>query len=186
MYIRLLEQGFTTFSGHLGEVEFENGVSVESLSRSQIDRIASSIRTESFEGEAVGSANDLLDRSHEAPVVAPLATLEEELIAADAAKTESELKELAELAAQEPLQTGEPSSIADDSGAPAEVAEAPEASPGMIIFAKPIHTVESLGIVADTEGIQGLRDIAETFNVKGNSIAKLIEGILTAQGYEAP
>lgn len=43
------------------------------------------------------------------------------------------------------------------------------------------YTVEELEAVADKSGIAGLREIADKFEVKGTSIAKLIEGIISAQ-----
>ena len=43
------------------------------------------------------------------------------------------------------------------------------------------YTVEQLEAIADKKGIAGLREIADQFDVKGTSIAKLIEGIISAQ-----
>lgn len=42
-------------------------------------------------------------------------------------------------------------------------------------------TREELEIIADKNGIKGLREIAEGYDVKGTSITELIEEILTAQ-----
>lgn len=44
------------------------------------------------------------------------------------------------------------------------------------------HTAESLAAIADEKGIAGIREIAEQFSLKGNSIAGLIDAILKAQG----
>lgn len=41
-----------------------------------------------------------------------------------------------------------------------------------------LWTEEELGALADTNGITGLREIAEPHGIKGNSIAGLIKGIL--------
>lgn len=46
----------------------------------------------------------------------------------------------------------------------------------------PKHTKESLGKLADEKGIAGLRSLANELGVKGTSIKKLIEAILTEQG----
>lgn len=43
------------------------------------------------------------------------------------------------------------------------------------------YTQESLEAIADKDGIKGVRAVAETFNVKGTSIAELIREILEAQ-----
>lgn len=44
------------------------------------------------------------------------------------------------------------------------------------------HTAESLAAIADEHGIAGIREVAEQFSLKGNSIAGLIDAILKAQG----
>lgn len=49
-----------------------------------------------------------------------------------------------------------------------------------------IHTQESLGKVADEQGIKGLRVIASQFDVKGNSIVELMALILKAQAASIP
>lgn len=169
MHIKLVEPGFGSYTGLLGDIAFTDGVSDESLSRSQIDRIASSIRVETFEGEAVGSANDLLDRSHTAELTPPLETLSQEIERKEAEKTEEVLNELAELHAGE---DGEPSGIANAND------EAPAQGSSDDVVE---HTAESLGAIADKSGIAGLREIAEQFDVKGKSVAQLIDGILAAQ-----
>lgn len=43
------------------------------------------------------------------------------------------------------------------------------------------HTKASLEELADKHGIKAMREIGETFGVKGTSISELIEKILTAQ-----
>ncbi len=58
----------------------------------------------------------------------------------------------------------------------AEPSLAPDSAPA------PKHTAESLAAVADEHGIAGIREIAEQFSLKGNSIAGLIDAILKAQG----
>lgn len=44
------------------------------------------------------------------------------------------------------------------------------------------YTKEALEAIADAEGIQGLRNIADKFKVKGRGIVELITEILKAQG----
>jgi len=43
-----------------------------------------------------------------------------------------------------------------------------------------LHTAETLGAIADEQGITGLRAIAEPFGIKSNSIGGLIEALLKA------
>lgn len=182
MHIKLVEPGFQSYTGLLGEIEFEEGLSVESLSRAQADRIASSIRVETVEGEGVGSAHDMLDRSHQAEIAEPLETQEQIDIREDNAETERQLNELAELNADGPVQDGAPSTLAGDLTPEAPVEQEASDAPVENAVVEPAkHTAESLGLIADEKGIQGLREIAEALDVKGNSIAKLIEGILAKQ-----
>jgi hypothetical protein len=42
------------------------------------------------------------------------------------------------------------------------------------------YTLEQLEAIADSQGIKGLRDIADPLEVKGKSVEALIEGILNA------
>ena len=156
MKIKLVERGFETYTGPLGDIEFVNGESVEVLSRSQINRIASSIRVESLDGLNLGVTQELLDRNQDvAEVVVALPTQESLDIQAEAETV---------LDSQ------------DDTSGPVDD------TPVLVtVFANPRHTEQSLALVADEGGIVGLRDIAAEFGVKGNSIAKIIEEILTAQ-----
>lgn len=158
MKIKLVEKGFETYTGLLGEIEFEDGVSVYDLNSRDIAMIAGSIRAETVDGSsAVGVTQDMLDRhSDEAEVIEPM-------------QTQAEVDARAEAGEQEASET--------------QVPEAPvEGGEGELAH----YTEETLTKVADEGGIQGLREIAEGFGVKGNSIAKLIEDILAAQAKVAP
>lgn len=44
------------------------------------------------------------------------------------------------------------------------------------------YTREGLEAIADKQGVAGLREIANNFEVKGRSIVELVDGILKAQG----
>lgn len=46
---------------------------------------------------------------------------------------------------------------------------------------EPAYTRDALELLADKEGIKGIREIAAEFDLKGNSIHKLIDAILEAQ-----
>ena len=60
-------------------------------------------------------------------------------------------------------------------------AKAIQASNVIDADAQPFYTFEQLGDVVDESGIQGLRDIAKPYGVKGRSIPDLISAILRAQ-----
>ena len=49
------------------------------------------------------------------------------------------------------------------------------------VVAVVVHTKESLEAIADAGGIKGIREIADTLGVKGNSISDLIGKVLAAQ-----
>lgn len=169
MKIKLIESGFQTYTGTLGEIEFVDGQSVNDLSAIQINRIAGAIRVENLDGESVGAASDIVSKyNDEAEVVTALPTQESLDFQAEAAAlletpeapVLSDAELMSELTATEETET----------------AEAPPA-----VLAQSKHTSESLGLVADSGGIAAIREIAETFGVKGNAVAKIIEDILAAQ-----
>lgn len=56
----------------------------------------------------------------------------------------------------------------------------------VVVVKKDVFTQAQLEKVADDEGIAGLRKIADPFDIKSTSIAKLIEMILVAQSGNAP
>lgn len=63
-----------------------------------------------------------------------------------------------------------------------EVAPKTPAKPVVKATVAPLEfTEQSLGAIADEQGIAGLRTIAERFGVKGTAIRVLIDGILKAQ-----
>lgn len=63
-HVRLIERGFEKYTGMLGDIEFQDGVSVERLGRMQIDRIASAMRCESHDGVQLGAAARLVQGKH--------------------------------------------------------------------------------------------------------------------------
>ena len=189
MKIKLIEQGFGTYTGLLGNIEFDNGVSVHELGKYDIERIASSMRCETVDGSApVGVAQELLDRHYEeAPIVEPMQTQEEidaeAVVAAEAAEAAAAIV-AAELAAA--AAAGDATAIAAIVSAAAAIvaAEAVVAAEAAVAN-KAVYTLESLTAIADASGIQGVREVADTFGVKGNAIAKLIEDVLAAQAAKA-
>jgi hypothetical protein len=86
--IKIIESGWSNFTGNFGGVEFVDGVSVGDVSESLCDRIACSIRMESVEtGLQVGIQQRLIDNATvRAEVIEALETAENEPVT-------SELKE---------------------------------------------------------------------------------------------
>lgn len=114
-------------TGNLGEVEFKDGVSVESVSRMQAQRLRGAFKVETLEGDDPGLAAEITRARNnvESPV-------------------KYEQKEAVK----------EPSAVEYN------------------------YTEESLMAIADKDGLVGLREFAEPFGAKSNSIVGLIEKLL--------
>lgn len=128
MKIKITQAGWAGYNGHLGSVEFADGVSVDDVSRGDAAFLAGIVSIEDVKtGENPSDTQRILNeygnQARVETVVAPTAPAKPELT----------------------------------------------------------HSKESLEAVADSSGIKGVREIADSFNVKGNSIAELIEKTLQAQ-----
>lgn len=146
MKIRIDEVGYENYTGQLGMVDFVDGVSVNEVSQSELNRMAVVIRVVNVESEEqVGSLVDMQkNNDYTFPV--------EEVL----------------------VNIPEPEQAPADSQAPADDTAG-----------KAIYSREQLEALADKEGIAGLREVAETFGVKGTSIVGLIQEILDAQALKA-
>lgn len=70
MKIRLTQPGWENYTGQMGIVLFENGVSVEDVPRVQAMRISASMFCESEDGESLSITQDIITANHnEAPVM---------------------------------------------------------------------------------------------------------------------
>jgi hypothetical protein len=73
MKLRIIESGWETYTGLLGDVEFVNGVSVEEVTNLQSIRLGASIRIESLDGAPQGMGQHLLNTNgNPAEVLEPL------------------------------------------------------------------------------------------------------------------
>lgn len=173
MKIRIVDQGFKTYSGLFGSVMFENGESVDHVPKMEIDRLSSLIRIETVDGDEVGILKSLDEHhSKEAPVLTPAQTEAE--AAADAAAASAETTETPEV--PETPEVTEAPDATTTTAAPESAPAAPASAPAATTW-----TREALEAIADKTGIAGLREIADPLNVKGTSVVKLIEGILATQ-----
>jgi hypothetical protein len=155
IFVKLVEAGWETYTGYLGDVEFADGISVELLGRHKINRIASALTIVSVtkfpdgsfeQGFIVGPLSDLLAiQEQEGITVETLPTLEElgQQANFDLAPTQA----IAELTAQ--------------------VSQ---------------YTREQLEAIADAQGVKGLREIGDSLDIKAKSIEGLIDGILESGG----
>ena len=152
--VRIVEQNWEDYSGHLGDVEFVNGVSVEELFLHQVNRIASAITIISVTKAPDGSFVD-------GEMVGPLSDFHS--IKQKVAEVAHSLPTLEELGIE--VST-------DVSAKPVTNEEAPKDLSG--------YSREELETIADSQGIKGLREIAESQGqgIKGKSVEALIDGIL--------
>lgn len=139
MKLRLKQAGFETYSGQMGVIFFEKGLSTTDVLPVDAVRISAVMQCEWESGETSNVAQRLLDRADE-----PAPILEN--------NTGIEVPEVEKAEPQEPEQTDEQ-----------RVVE---------------FTEEELAAIADAKGIAGLRELAEPFGIKGNSIRGLIDALV--------
>jgi hypothetical protein len=144
MKLRLTQSGFEHYTGQMGVIQFEDGLSTGDVLHIDATRVAGVMGAEWENGQPANVSQLYLDAmDHRAP------TDEEQRAAAN---------------------SDVPKSIDMD-----EVKEKAEA------LGK-TYTEEELAAIADKEGINGLRAIADPLGVKGNSIRGLMDVILKAAG----
>ena len=150
--IKIVEPGWEGYTGILGTLVFEDGVSVEPVSQREKDVFSVTIRIAEVTdtGEArVYSANDNLR------TVAALAM-------------EPQAPKLFVAPKPAPAPTPE---ATDTSPLPIAAPSAPAKT----------YTLAELEAIADDKGIKGLREIGAPLGAKNTSITKLIDEILAAQ-----
>ena len=156
MKLKIVEPGWETYNGYLGSVEVVNGESVDHASVREARRIAGSLQVHDIEtGKSASISQALLDHygdADEYQILPTQAQVEEAAAAAAAAAA---------------LEGGE------------KTEKKPEGDSETVVT--PEHTQESLAALPDSEGIKGLREIGQKFDVTSSSIAGLIEKILEAQ-----
>lgn len=143
MKLRLTAPGFERYTGQMGVITFEDGLSVTDVLAVDAVRVAGVIGAEWEDGTPANVSQTYLDNMH------TKAPTDEEQRVASVAKT--------------PKTSPTP-------------ADAPRTESAVT------YTEEQLAQVADAQGIAGLREIADTLGIKGNSIRGLIDAILKATG----
>jgi hypothetical protein len=148
--IRLVQKGWEKFSDYLGPIRFDNGVSIDDVSEMEAARIGASIRVDWVEtGKSTSPAQKMIDSKN--------------MSAADFNISVKGLPTAQEIADAKPVSSEE---------APAPVVVKPAAT---VVYD---YTLESLEAVADEEGIKGLRDIADLYDVKGVSISGMLRDLM--------
>lgn len=158
MKVRLTQSGFETYTGQMGVMFFEDGLSTTDVSLNDAIRLSAVMSASWENGESVSIAQRLID---EADTGAPIMRQ----IGDEAGDVTSEASESDESLVEE---------VASEDGSTEE-----EASPATKA-SENAYTAEELAAIADKDGINGLREIAEPHGIKNNSIRGLIEAIVKA------
>lgn len=185
--IRFVNPAMKNYSGHFGSVMMKDGESVDHVSSAEVERLAAITKVELIHEdgtyEPAGLAHRMTrDRGLGAPVERKLKSEGKQDQRAEITPAPQDVKvreepKTAEEAAAEKAE-GEKEDAEKELDALAgevEGEKAPAVTPGEK------HTREELETIADTDGIAGLRKIAEPLNVKDKSITGLIEAILKAE-----
>jgi hypothetical protein len=161
MKIKIVEKGYQGFTGHLGQIEFVDAVSVNDFNVREALNLGGYLRIV----EVDEAGNELGPVSHAA-----------------------ELASSRNISAKvvEPLKRGvgdkAPDVVEQNAGKTVVVAPDPLPKPEVDAeLAGKVWTRAELEAVADKDGIKGLRDVATPMGVKGVAIPKLIDDILAAQ-----
>lgn len=178
MKIRFTRPQMQKFTGWMGRVEFENGVSVNDVSDAEARLLAALTPVEFVEGGQAG-ANAEYERRKSAsmPVVGERErgttqerAGEETPTNATFAPPEKKSDEVDDLAKQVADLDDDETIVVDESAAATVAAEPAK-----------VWTREELERVADEDGIKGLRTVGEPLGAKSTSIKGLINEILHVQ-----
>lgn len=163
MRVKLLGVGMQYFNGMMGAVKFENGVSGEMTLR-EANALCASMRAEIIEGDEKKIVNRTYEMSKkdEAPVKAPMSTLED---------VENAVKNIPDETIEKIVEVA-----AALGNTLVDIRDSASVKGGGVIY-----TEELLGKIADERGIVGVREIADTLGVRGKSIKGLIDGIIESQ-----
>lgn len=143
-HLKIVERGFDNYSGMFGDVEFKDGVSVESVTVAEARKLAGVLRCEEVgTGRNPSISQELIDTRH------------------------MELEEYNRVNARRSV-TSSPES---------EQVNAEEAAP-VVQVSSHEYTREDLESIADEKGIEGLREFASTYDVRGGSIKAIIDSLM--------
>jgi hypothetical protein len=162
--IMIDQKGWAGFTGNMGTAKFVDGIA--DVSTQEAGRIGANIRIVEIDSEGnelgqISAAAEILRvRGLSAEVIAPRAGIPAE-------ETEEETSEEFQVAIGE----AEEVDPAFDAAIESTDTQAPK-----------IHSRAELESIADTDGIRGLRGIAQNYGVKSTSIVELIDLIVAKQG----
>lgn len=159
MKIKLTQPGYETYTGQMGVLFFEEGVTTADVRSGDAVRLAAQFLCEWENGDSVSMAQSILDHAKvTTDDLGPELNADQALVQETVAFTQ----------------------VYGNRPNPNEVVAESE-----IIASGRIYTEEELAAIADDAGIAGIRAIAQPLGIRGNSIATLISDILAKQAKPA-
>lgn len=151
--IRLTQEGFEGYTGQMGILFFENGLSTHPVPFKDATRMSAVMICEFEDGSSCNPAQRLLDTAGQG---------------ADSTRQTED-----EAFSPEPA-------LPPVVEAPVEIVLAKATNPDQPAYTGVVYSREDLSEIADSKGIAGLREIAAPLGVKSNSITGLIEELVKA------
>lgn len=155
MKVKLIEQGWETYTGQMGVTFFVDGLSTADVSTRDARRIAAAMRAEWEDGSTLSPSELILENADTPAPVMPVNVLSDPVIA-------------------EELWAPEPDPSVSDEPAPMDSPD-PDNQ-------RPQYTEVELAELIDSGGIAALRDIADPLGIKGRSVNDILDD-LRAGGY---
>ncbi|MEB0029210.1 hypothetical protein QN372_00455 [Undibacterium sp. RTI2.1] len=135
MKLRITQLGFEGYSGQMGVINFEDGLSTADVLVIDAVRMSAVMLCEWEDGTSVSITQSIIDNAHSpAPMFVSGAEGQHDTEKVETAKNDQ--------------------------------------------TSKPVFTEEQLSVLADSEGIKGLRALGDPIGVKGNSIKDLIAALI--------
>jgi len=187
--IRLTGKGYDSFTSFMGTVEFKDGVSVDHVSKAEMNRLGAltAIEIVNDDGTSGGQGGSGVDSVNMRTVGAPVVSEMERGKDEDFPEVEPvEDVELGGAGTDEDEVGDELDAIeadiaeSENAGATDEPKEGDEVVEGEDEPAK-VYTRAELGEIADKSGMAGLREIGEHLDVRDTSIVGLIDKIIDKQ-----
>lgn len=155
MKLRLTQPGYETYTGQMGTVFFEDGMSTADVKPNDAVRMAAQFLCAWEDGTTASVAQSILDHAH-----ATTGTVKQEVNADQALREEAR-----HAATLRDVEIPVPGAV----------------SASAITTAKH-YTAAELSDIADKDGIKGLRVIGDALGIKSNSISEMVRMIQDKQG----
>lgn len=162
MKLRLTQPGFSHYTGQMGVIQFEDGLSTMDVLPIDAIRMAAVMLCLWEDGSSPSIAQSILDNADTAAPMLDAVQPSPASESAPAPESTTDAKPECQLDTQSGTQSDQQS-------------EPPAAT----------YTEDQLAAIADKEGIKGLRVIGDALGIKANSIKDMIAAILAHAGAKA-